>query len=383
MAGLLSGLVTIFVALIGYRLILGQTPGLRDGVGWAVRLGLVLALVTSWPAFQTLVFRVAADGPGELAVVFLPASGLPSESLGVRIQQAYDTMRLGAAGQQTAQPPSQGGPSPLQPGEAQPGSQPQSFPQLSGFGYTPLPQTASAFVITTAGITAGFKIAVGFLLAVAPLAILGLLFDATWGLFSGWVRALAGAALGLLAATIVTALDLIMVEGELANLQRFSVGGIAQVVDPQGLTTIVLLFGVVSLVATLLAVRMAGAFQLVPVGKWAAAEARGGETMSSPRQPPALGSMDGPGAGAGGAQRGLLAPARAAALADALTTAVRREQIVGDNGSRSGAAPSRHVSIVEAASRAERDGAVLPLGAAGRRSASRQTLSARARDRTG
>src|SRR5437763_539074 len=56
---LLSGLVTIFIALIGYRLILGHTPDMRDGIGWTVRLGIVLALVTSWPAFQTLIYRSA------------------------------------------------------------------------------------------------------------------------------------------------------------------------------------------------------------------------------------------------------------------------------------------------------------------------------------
>ena len=89
-ASILSGLVTIFVALIGYRLIFGDTPGLRDGVGWTVRVGVVLALVTSWPAFQTLIYRVAVDGPQELAAIMLPASGLAADGLVLCHDVAHD-----------------------------------------------------------------------------------------------------------------------------------------------------------------------------------------------------------------------------------------------------------------------------------------------------
>ena len=48
-AVLLTGLLTIFVALFGYRMIMGQTPGTRDGVMALVKIGVVLALATSWP----------------------------------------------------------------------------------------------------------------------------------------------------------------------------------------------------------------------------------------------------------------------------------------------------------------------------------------------
>ena len=78
---LLTGLITVFIALIGYRLLLGHMPDVRDGVGWAVHLGIVLALVTSWPAFQALVYRVAVDAPPSIAAVLLPASGLAASRL--------------------------------------------------------------------------------------------------------------------------------------------------------------------------------------------------------------------------------------------------------------------------------------------------------------
>lgn len=379
-AGLLSGLVTIFVALIGYRLILDQTPDVRDGVSWAVRLGLVLALATSWPAFQTLFYRVAVDGPGELAGVLLPASGLPVDSLDERVQQAYDTLRLGSvAGQQVTN--DQSNPAPA--GNAQAG-QPQSNGQQqqtaqSSLGQPALPQTASIFVITTTGVVAAFRVAIGFLLAIGPLAILGLLFEATLGVFSGWVRALAGAALALLAATIVTSIDLIVLESEFARLQTYARGMVSEVIDPQALTTIVLLFAIVMLVAVLAAVRVASAFRLqalsairLPAGDQAAgattvltAEAQLAAATSRTR------SADTPG------------QERTTAVADALAAAVRREQgaaaTSGANGSPQ--APSRRVSIVEAASRSEPSATIARLGAAGRRSIGRRTRSAASRDR--
>ena len=60
--------LTIYVAIVGYRLILGQA-GLTLGelVPHFVKLGLVLALVTNWPAYQSLVFDVLFHGPEQLA----------------------------------------------------------------------------------------------------------------------------------------------------------------------------------------------------------------------------------------------------------------------------------------------------------------------------
>ena len=64
---MLTGLLTLFVALFGYRLLFGHTPGVRDGVLALVKIGIVLALATSWPAYRTLVYDVALRGPAELA----------------------------------------------------------------------------------------------------------------------------------------------------------------------------------------------------------------------------------------------------------------------------------------------------------------------------
>lgn len=377
-ASLLSGLLTIFVGFIGYRLILGESPGVRDGVGWMVRIGFVLALVTSWPAFQTLVFRVAVDGPGEVAGIIVPASGLPSDSLDWRVQRAYDTIRLGATFQPNDNPQAQN-PQVQDPAAGQ-GQNPQPLnpgtPQASLY-QSALPQTASLFVLSTTGFTSAFRIAIGFLLAIAPLALMTLLFDATLGIFAGWMRALTGMAFASLAATIVTATHLMAVEGELAHLQSLRFGGAVRTVDPQGLTTIVLIFTLVMLVASFAAIRMASAFQMgrrsIP-GLFGSGRGRiehWQPATSALRPAQELVAIRGSSAD----------QTRVAGVADALAATVRREQAAAfDVRTIRGASQDVHAEAraVGAAGSAARG-----LGATARRTVARHTRSAARRDRMG
>lgn len=361
----LSGLVTIFIALIGYRFILGYVPTVRDGIGWSVRLGMVLALVTSWPAFQTLAYRVVIDGPAELAAVILPATGLPAERLDVRVQQAYDTIRLGRmdgpAATATPAPDVIGTPG----GEAAPASQQIQFQAA-------LPNTASLLVISTLGTTGVLKIAVGFMLAIAPLALMSLLFQATIGLFNGWVRSLLGAALAVLANTIVTALDLMLVESELGRLQAFHIGGLSSGMDPQALTTIVGLFTLASIIVMISAMRLAGAFKLTltPVPILATAGHRLPDLAL--RSPGA--ARNGP-IVAGALETEV--PHRASIVREALVRSVQREQAALVE-TRQAQPPSRHTKIGEAAARQHHSG---PGGPAGRRGLGMRRRSAARRDR--
>ena len=360
---ILSAMVTVFIALIGYRLLLGHVPDARDGVGWAVRLGIVLALVTSWPAFQALVYRVAVYAPSDIVAVLLPASGLAGESLAERVQQSYDTMRLGI-GNAPAAPTAQQG---------QPASAAQNPPLLE-----PLKKTASLLVIATMGLAGALRIAIGFLLAVAPLAIMSLLFRGTNGLFVGWVRALASAALGLVGATIVTAIHLVAVESELAHIAAIGGGEASLSVDPQALTTIVMFFALVAVVTTLAAMRMGGALRLpaayvnVPMPMsplLERAEAQTAAPASVVANPP---------------ERGVAGPAanaRAAAVAEVLTTAVHREQRPGQGAGRAHAPPPGQAAAAQAVDQRGPDRSVEPIGVAGRRSIGRRTMSAARRDK--
>jgi type IV secretion system protein VirB6 len=361
----LSGLLTIFIALIGYRFILGEAPGLRDGVTWTLRVGFVLALMTSWPAFQTLIYRVAVDGPQELAGTVLPASGLAADGLPWRVQQTYDTIRLGANG-----PPAgaaDAAPAPAAGDAASAPARPFQF-------QPPMPQTASLFVLTTAGFSGAFRIAVGFLLAVGPLAIMCLLFDATLGIFSGWIRALAGAAIATAATVTVTAINLTVVESELAHLQAMAATGFLRGIDPQGLTTIVSVFAVVMLITTLAAVRMAGAFRLAAPrqGLWPLGERRPAPTQreSIPVQQAAAQAL--------AAHRPISGQDRAASIAEALAASVRRERVHMLHGAPPQGSP-RPTSRAHAANDPAAGGGSGP-GTSGRRSLGRRTRTATRRD---
>jgi type IV secretion system protein VirB6 len=378
MTALLAGLVTIFVALIGYRMILGHMPRISDGIAWAVRLGVVLALVTSWPAFETLIYRVATDGPEELAGVLLPATGLSADGLNDRIQAAYDSIRTGFSGP--------GGPTSTLAG-ADASSQPAS-PSAPGAGLNPappppasmpglipaLPQTASLFVMATSGMAGALHMASGFLIAVGPLAILGLLFPATTGLFEGWLRILVGTALGGLATSIVTAIELLVVESEITHEQAVQVAADSvSSLDPQALVTIILCFLLVTLGGVYAALRMASALRLPMAAPLAPGLPAGEGFMSRQRvsDTPRVAAVSDRAASAGYQER-----ARAAAVADALSAAVHRDQATAAD---SGQGHSRTMII------RQHEGQVMaqtvPLGVAGRRASVRRTQSAMRRDR--
>src|SRR3546814_2571797 len=74
---LLTVLITLLIAFIGYRMLLGQTPTIREGVLTFVKIGLVLTLATSWPAYQALVYDIILRAPAELASTIGGAAGLP------------------------------------------------------------------------------------------------------------------------------------------------------------------------------------------------------------------------------------------------------------------------------------------------------------------
>jgi type IV secretion system protein VirB6 len=367
---LLSGLLTIFVALIGYRLILGETPGIRDGVGWTVRLGFVLALVMSWPAFQTLVYRVAIDGPSEIAAILLPATGLPSDGVSARVQQAYDVIRRGGDG-------------PLNQAQTALAVQGQNPAAATASPYRfqpPMPQTASLFVVSTTGFTGAFRIAVGFLLAVGPLALMALLFDATLGIFVGWIRAMAGMALASLAAVVVTSVDLVMVESELDYLRSMRLGGDPNNMDPQSLTTIVLVFALVTLVTAFAATRMTGAFKMVrTVARQPTLVDRATAVFERSFMPASRAAQELVAA----AQASPAVQTRAAGVADALATTVRREQgqpyLVGA-GASTGSARDGRTGL---ATRAEATAlSAHGLGTRGRRGVVKRTRSATRRDKS-
>lgn len=260
-SGILTGAVTIFVALIGYRMILGTRPTAQDGVGWAVRLGLVLALSSSWPAFQILVFRVAVDGPQDIASVILPAIGLPTEGVDARVQTAYEAIGRGSYVEATLPASTQAVATPNIPLSA----------SAAIMGLPPAPVAASLLILSTVGVSAALKLAIGFLVALGPLAMIALLFDSTRGVVASWARTMLGAALGVLATRITGALELICLESEITRTVDIRAGAASLgSADLQGFMTVVSLFAIIALVAIGASFRAASGIRLYQ-GAWASA----------------------------------------------------------------------------------------------------------------
>ena len=77
----LTVLMTIYVAWMGLRIMFGM--GRVSDMPWvALKIGAILALVTSWPLFQTLVFDVASKAPIELARIVTAPSAAGSSLAG-------------------------------------------------------------------------------------------------------------------------------------------------------------------------------------------------------------------------------------------------------------------------------------------------------------
>ena len=297
--GLLTALVTISIALIGYRLLLGDDVGLRNGAGWAFRVGVVLALLAGWSAFKVLFYDVAIAGPPELADRLLGAMGVPEANVAERIQAAYDTVRLGVALPE--------------------GYTAENAAALAGqFAFQPpMPRTATAFLLASVGLVGATRLAVAFLLAVAPFPIMALLFTPAYGLFVGWLRALATAVFGTIAACLVTGLELLAVEAEIARLQNGIGAANAAAADSQAIVAIVLIFALCGIGLLLASARLSGA--ITAAMPWAAAS-RPSERATSPGGQMVVAPSD------RSTHERALASERIVTITDALNDVVRREK---------------------------------------------------------
>jgi len=210
----LTGILTIFVAVFGLRLILGGGLSLRDGVMAVVKIGVVLLIATSWPAYRAVVYDLVVDGPAEIGALIGRPAGLPAArgELIDRLQAADMAInRLinegSGRGDTSAAFQTPNLPAPGEPDRRYP------IRDDSAFG--------SARVVFLSGAIAAFavvRLTAGLLLALAPLFAGLLLFDMARGLFVGWARALVFALLASVATTVILGVELAMLEPWLAEV---------------------------------------------------------------------------------------------------------------------------------------------------------------------
>jgi type IV secretion system protein VirB6 len=374
----MTGMLTIFIALFGYRMLFGQVPDVRDGVVAVVKLGVVLALATSWPAFRTLAYDVTMHGPAELATSIGGAAGLPGSGGGLvaRLEGVdnglAELMILG-----TGKPPNMdeivGPTQTLTPQQQQ--AQMQHLQQMAqrpkwdpARDAVLLGNARTLYLTGAIGAFASVRVVAGLLLALGPLFAMFLLFDGTRGLFEGWVRGVGGAALGALATAIVLGVELAIMEPWLAAILAERRADIPTPQVPIELLVLTLVF-VITLAAALFATaRVARGFKLPPV--WRAAPSRVIEALRGREAPAALAQAEQPVAAD---QR-----SRAFAVADAVAASQRREaaapqQAPAQIGQRAG---------IRAVSRDIPAAAAVPLGQSyRRRTRGRVSASAGRRDR--
>ncbi|MCV0382801.1 MAG: type IV secretion system protein [Erythrobacter sp.] len=247
-ANLIAGLLTLFIALFGFRLLFGPAPGARDVVTDVLKIGIVLTLAFSWPAFRTLVHDVVLLGPAEVAAgMVAPVAPDEGRAFVQQLQFVDDAMvRLTEAG--TGRNVGE-----FVDSEAPGGTfRGNAINDDTGFGWARL-----AWLSGLIGSLALLRIAAGLLLAAAPLAAGFLLFDATRGLFAGWMRGLVLALIGAVGVTLVLAVELSVLVPWLEDALRVRSLGYAIPSAPTELLAMSLGFAIVQFAMIWLLARVA------------------------------------------------------------------------------------------------------------------------------
>ena len=322
----LTGLLTIFVALFGYRMIFGQMPNARDGVVAVVKLGVVLALATSWPAFRTLAYDVVMRGPAELAAGIGTPAGLPGAGGGLvaRLQgvdNGLAELQILGTGKPDNADEIVGPTTPLTPQQQQ-----EQYRKLQSLQQRPkwdpardatmLSQARTLYLTGAIASFASVRLIGGLLLALGPLFALFLLFDNTRGLFEGWVRGIAGAALGALSTAIILGVELAMVEPWLIGILELRRQNIPTPSVPVEMLVMMLVFGLTLLAALIATAKVAQGFRMPAA--WRAVPSRWVEALRDHAPQPAI---------AGEQPIAADQRSRAFAVADAVAASQRREAI--------------------------------------------------------
>ena len=356
---LMTSLLTLFIALFGIRLLFGPPPGARDLVFDVLKIGIVLTLAFSWPAFRTVIYDVTLKGPAEIATTIGTASGneRPGEGLAERLQRADNAIvrltqvgagrNLGALIDREA------------PGGTFEGA---ALADDTAFGSARL-----LFLASTIGTLALLRIAAGLLLALTPLVAGLWFFPWTRGLVAGWIRGLVLTMTGSIGTVIVLSVELAIIEPWLADALKVRSLGYAIPAAPTELFAIMLAFAIVQLMMIWLLARVVFTRGWLNLPDW-------------PRIPE--GQLVPQAVGSGRAGSGEVKILRAEAISSAVENVVRREQtLANDRFIRTALTAMSDGQNGPPGSPPSPDGGSPRLGSSYRRTALRTSRAGQARDR--
>jgi len=357
---LMTSLLTLFIALFGIRLLFGPPPGARDLVFDVLKIGIVLTLAFSWPAFRTVIYDVTLKGPAEIATTIGTASGneRPGEGLAERLQRADNAIvrltevgagrNLGALIDREA------------PGGTFEGA---ALADDTAFGSARL-----MFLAGTIGTLALLRIAAGLLLALTPLVAGLWFFPWTRGLVAGWIRGLVLTMTGSIGTVIVLSVELAIIEPWLADALKVRSLGYAIPAAPTELFAIMLAFAIVQLMMIWLLARVVFTRGWLILPDW-------------PRMPE--GQLVPQAVGSDRASSGDVTILRAEAISSAVENVVRREQTpANDRFTRTALTAMSDGQSGPPRSAPSPDGGFPRLGSSYRRTALRTSRAGQARDRS-
>lgn len=168
----LTALLTLYVALLAFGLLTGRSSlNLAMLTPRMLGLGLTLTFVTSWVAYQSVLWNLLAGAPDQIASLILGTKGSATMLFADRLDQLFRAVSTAAETAQAAM-------------AAQPNHPGGSFNPADLLWLSSL-----MLLLGTVGLLIVARIALAAMLALGPIFILLALFRATRGLFEGWLKA--------------------------------------------------------------------------------------------------------------------------------------------------------------------------------------------------
>ncbi len=209
---ILTALLTLYIAILGFRMLGGQQLSMNDFTVAAIKIGIVLTLATSWSTYRIFAYDIVLHGADEITATIGPASGIANANMMTGIaerSQSVDNaisnlIALGTGRNDLINQSRKDVRSRMAP--------PLLNDDLAlGLGRT-------VFVTSLLASNGFLRLFGGLILALAPLFSGLLLFDATRGLFWGWVRSLIAVWSGSIAVSIIFGVELTILEPWLSRL---------------------------------------------------------------------------------------------------------------------------------------------------------------------